>query len=83
MPVGQLDTASPNVRLLPIRTVDARDEVQITAIAPGVVRALAPSVFTIAPAGQTAQPRRFFLTQVYVKTAEGWKLSTLLPFPAP
>jgi uncharacterized protein (TIGR02246 family) len=59
------------------------DEVQITEIAPGVVRVFAPSVFTIAPAGQTAQPRRFLLTQVYVKTAESWKLSTLLPFPTP
>jgi len=29
------------------------------------------------------QPRRFLLTQVYVKTADGWKLSTLLPFPTP
>jgi uncharacterized protein (TIGR02246 family) len=59
------------------------DEVQVTEIASGVVRLLAPSVFTIAPAGQVAQPRRFLLTQVYVKTADGWKLSTLLPFPTP
>jgi uncharacterized protein (TIGR02246 family) len=59
------------------------DEVQVTEIAPGVVRVFAPSVFTIAPAGQDAQPRRFLLTQVYVKTAEGWRLSTLLPFPTP
>jgi len=59
------------------------DEVQVTEIAPSVVRVLAPSVFTIAPAGQVAQPRRFLLTQVYVKTADGWKLSTLLPFPTP
>jgi hypothetical protein len=59
------------------------DEVQVTEIAPGVVRVFAPSVFTIAPAGQDPQPRRFLLTQVYVKTAEGWRLSTLLPFPTP
>jgi hypothetical protein len=59
------------------------DEVQVTEIAPGVVRVFAPSVFTIAAAGQDPQPRRFLLTQVYVKTAEGWRLSTLLPFPTP
>ena len=47
------------------------DEVQVTEIAPGVVRVFAPSVFTIAPAGQDPRPRRFLLTQVYVKPAEG------------
>lgn len=59
------------------------DEVKVTELAPGVAQLFVPAVFTIAPAGQTAQPRRFLLTQIYVKTAEGWKLATILPFPVP
>jgi len=59
------------------------DEIKITELSPGVAQLFVPAVFTIAPAGQTAQPRRFLLTQVYVKTASGWRLSTILPFPVP
>jgi len=65
------------------RQLHWRTVVQVTEIAPGVARVYAPSVFTIAPARQDAQPRRFLLTQVYVRTAEGWRLSTLMPFPIP
>jgi hypothetical protein len=55
-------------------------DVKITELSPGVAQLFVPAVFTIAPAGQTAQPRRFLLTQVYVKTAGGWRLATILPF---
>jgi ketosteroid isomerase-like protein len=59
------------------------DEIKITELSPGVAQLFVPAVFTIAPAGQTAQPRRFLLTQLYVKTASGWKLTTILPFAVP
>jgi hypothetical protein len=42
-----------------------------------------PAVFTIAPPNQPAQPRNFLLTQIYVRTAQGWRLATILPFPVP
>jgi hypothetical protein len=59
------------------------DEMKVTELGPGVARLYVPAVFTIAPPGQPALPRPFLMTQIYVKTGNGWKLSTILPVPAP
>ena len=59
------------------------EEVKITELSPVVAQLFVPAVFTIAPAGQVAQPRRFLMTQIYVKTANGWKLSTTVPVFVP
>ena len=42
-----------------------------------------PIVFTIGAPGQQAQPVRFLFNQVLVKTPTGWKVSSILPIPAP
>jgi ketosteroid isomerase-like protein len=42
-----------------------------------------PIVFTIGPSGQSAQSTRFLMNQLLVKTATGWKISNILPIPAP
>lgn len=42
-----------------------------------------PIVFTIGAPGQQAQPTRFLFNQVLVNTASGWKVSSILPIPAP
>jgi hypothetical protein len=52
-------------------------------VQPGVAQLYVPITFMIAPAGQTAQPTRFLMNQTLVKTAEGWKISSVLPIPAP
>ena len=59
------------------------DELRITELQPGVVQLYAPMTFMISPAGQAAQPMRFLMNQVVVKTADGWKVSSILPIPAP
>ena len=59
------------------------EELTVVELAPGVAQLFVPAVFTIAPAGQAAQPRRFLLTQLYVKGRDGWKISTILPVPVP
>jgi len=59
------------------------EEITVVELTPGVAELFVPAVFTIAPPGQAAQPRRFLLTQLYVKGRDGWKLSTILPFPVP
>lgn len=59
------------------------DEVKVSELSSGVVRVMAPSIFTIAPPGKTAEPRRFLLTQFYVMTPAGWKLSTIVPYAVP
>jgi ketosteroid isomerase-like protein len=59
------------------------EEITVVELAPGVAQLFVPAVFTIAPSGQAAQPRRFLLTQLFVKGRDGWKISTILPFPVP
>jgi uncharacterized protein (TIGR02246 family) len=59
------------------------DELKVIELQPGVVQLYAPITFMISPAGQPAQPTRFLMNLVMVKTADGWKISSILPIPAP
>lgn len=43
----------------------------------------APILFTIGATGQPAQDSWTFINQTLVKTADGWKLLSILPIPAP
>jgi uncharacterized protein (TIGR02246 family) len=42
-----------------------------------------PIMFTIGGPGQPAQPMRFLMNQILVKTPGGWRVSSILPIPAP
>jgi ketosteroid isomerase-like protein len=42
-----------------------------------------PIMFTIGAAGQPSQPARFLMNLILVKTPGGWKVSSILPIPAP
>jgi len=42
-----------------------------------------PITFAIGAAGQPAQQMKFLMNQVLVKTPAGWKVSSILPIPAP
>ena len=59
------------------------DELRVIELQPGVAQLYLPITFMISPAGQTAQPTRFLMNQLVVKTATGWKVSSILPIPAP
>jgi hypothetical protein len=59
------------------------DELKVFEVQPGVGQLYVPITFMIAPAGQTAQPARFLMNQIPVKTPEGWKVSSILPIPVP
>ena len=59
------------------------DELRVIEVRPDVVHLFVPITFMISPAGQTAQPTRFLMNQVVVKTPDGWKASSILPIPAP
>ena len=58
------------------------DELKVLELQPGVVQLYVPITFMISPAGQTAQPMRFLMNLVVVKTADGWKVASILPIPA-
>jgi ketosteroid isomerase-like protein len=60
------------------------DELKVVELQPGVVAQLyVPITFMIGPAGQTAQPTRFLMNQVLVKAGDSWKITSILPIPAP
>ena len=59
------------------------DELKVFEVQPGVAQLYVPITFMIATAGQTAQPTRFLMNQILVKTPNGWKVSSVLPIPVP
>jgi uncharacterized protein (TIGR02246 family) len=59
------------------------DELKVVELAPGVAQVFVPAMFRIAPPGQTAQPSRFLLNQIYVKEPSGWKLASIFPILVP
>jgi ketosteroid isomerase-like protein len=56
---------------------------KITMIGEGVAQIFVPIVFTIGPPGQPPQQMKFLMNQVLVKTPSGWRVSSILPMPAP
>ena len=56
---------------------------KITMIGEGVAQIYVPILFTIGAAGQPSQQTRFLMNQVLVKTSDGWRVSSVLPIPAP
>jgi ketosteroid isomerase-like protein len=57
---------------------------KLTMTGEGVAQIYVPIVFTIGAPGQPVQPTRFLMNLVLVKTpGGGWKVSSILPIPAP
>jgi ketosteroid isomerase-like protein len=56
---------------------------KVTMIGDGVAQIYVPIIFTIGAAGQPPQQTRFLMNQVLVKTPDGWRVSSILPIPAP
>jgi hypothetical protein len=57
--------------------------VKVMMIGEGAAQIYAPILFTTAPVGQPPQQTRFLMNQVLVRTSSGWKVSSILPIPAP
>ena len=56
---------------------------KIIMIGDAAAQIYVPIVFTIGAPGQQPQQVRFLFNQVLVKTPSGWKVSSILPIPAP
>ena len=56
---------------------------RVIMIGDSVAQLFVPITFTIGSPGQPAQTTRFLMNQVLRKTAGGWKVSSILPIPAP
>jgi ketosteroid isomerase-like protein len=59
------------------------NSLRVTMIGDSVAQIYMPIVFTIGAAGQPPQKTRFLMNQVLVKTPSGWRVSSILPIPAP
>jgi ketosteroid isomerase-like protein len=60
-----------------------KDELKVTMLRDDTAQLFVPIMFSIDPAGQPAQPTRFLMNQLIVKTPSGWKTANILPIPAP
>ena len=56
---------------------------RVLMLGEGTAQVFVPIMFTIGAPGQPAQSTRFLMNQLFVKTPGGWKVSSLLPIPAP
>jgi ketosteroid isomerase-like protein len=56
---------------------------KVIMIGDSVAQIYVPMIFTIGAPGQPPQPTRFLMNQLLVKTPSGWKVSSILPIPAP
>ena len=56
---------------------------KVTMIGENSAQLFVPIVFTIGAAGQPPQTTTFLMNQVLRKTADGWKVSSILPIPVP
>jgi ketosteroid isomerase-like protein len=56
---------------------------KLMMIGEDVAQLFVPIAFTIGNAGQPAQTTTFLMNQVLRKTADGWKVSSILPIPVP
>jgi hypothetical protein len=56
---------------------------RITMIGDGGAQIYVPILFTVGVAGQPPQQTKFLMNQVLVKTPDGWRVSSILPIPAP
>lgn len=60
-----------------------KDELKVVMLHDDLAELHVPIMFTIGPAGQPAQPARFLMNQLIIRTPSGWKTANILPIPAP
>lgn len=49
-----------------------------TVLSPDVVQVFSPAAITVGLSADVAEQHQFLLTQIYVKTPDGWKLASIL-----
>jgi hypothetical protein len=56
---------------------------RVMALGDAAAQIYVPINFTIGASSQQPQPTRFLMNMVLTRTASGWKVSSILPIPAP
>jgi hypothetical protein len=58
------------------------EAIRILPLGADVAHIYAPTRITIGPAGEEAVTHRFLVNEFAIRTAEGWRISTIVPVPA-
>jgi len=56
---------------------------KVIMIGDSVAQIYVPIIFTVGAPGQSPQQTRVLMNQLLVKTPSGWRVSSILPIPAP
>jgi hypothetical protein len=59
-----------------------QDAIRIVPIGADVAHIYAPTKISIGAAGQPGTPYQFLVNEFAIRTAEGWRISTIVPVPA-
>lgn len=58
------------------------DEIRVLPLGPDVAHIYAPTRITAGAAGQEAATYTFLVNEIAIRTAEGWRISAIIPVPA-
>jgi hypothetical protein len=58
-----------------------QEGIRIVPMGADVAHIYAPTKITFGPAGQPGTPHDFFVNEFAIRTAEGWRISTIVPVP--
>lgn len=67
----------------PFRIDPNYDEEKVVFITADIAETYAPVRITVAYAGQNPVPKPFVMVLLWIRTADGWKMTTDIPIPVP
>ena len=67
----------------PFRIDPNYEEEKVVFLTPNIAETYAPVMITVAYAGQNPVPRPFVMVLLWIKTLNGWKMTTDIPIPIP
>jgi hypothetical protein len=67
----------------PFRIDPTYDDEKVVFITPEVAETYVPVQITVAYGGQNPVPKPFVMVLLWIKTSQGWKMTTDIPIPVP
>jgi ketosteroid isomerase-like protein len=67
----------------PFRIAPLYSEEKVVFITPDIAETYAPVKISVAYGGQNPVPKPFIMVLVWIKTQDGWKMTTDIPIPVP
>jgi hypothetical protein len=67
----------------PFRIDPIYEEEKVAFLTPEIAETYAPVLITVAYGGQNPVPKPFVMVLLWIKTRQGWKMTTDIPIPVP